>query len=94
MNNLKNIRKSHKLTQEDVSRALNVSRATVSNWESGIYEPDLNSLVNLAKLFSVTIEEILGINIHNNNDDAFLGLDEEEKAEVLHLIDFLKGRKK
>ena len=94
MNNLKSIRKSHKLTQEDVSRALNVSRATVSNWESGIYEPDLNSLVNLATLFSVTIEEILGISIHNNNDGIFSGLDEEEKNEVLHLISFFKGRKK
>lgn len=92
MNNLKKIRKDRKMTQEEVSSALNVSRATVSNWEAGIYEPDLTSLVNLAKLFSVSIEDILGIEAQKK-EDVFSGLDDQEKEEVLHLIEFLKKRK-
>lgn len=56
---LQELRRSRGLTQEDLARALYVSRAAVSKWESGRGYPSTDSLKALAKHFSVSIDELL-----------------------------------
>lgn len=56
---MKNLRKSVKLTQEAVAERLNVSRQTVAKWESGESLPDIDSCVALAKLYGVTLDELV-----------------------------------
>ncbi|MBR5529791.1 MAG: helix-turn-helix transcriptional regulator [Oscillospiraceae bacterium] len=56
---LQALRKTHGLTQEAVAQALFVSRTAVSKWESGRGYPNIQSLKQLAKLFSVTVDELL-----------------------------------
>ena len=48
-----------KMTQEFVAEALGVSRQAVSKWESGITDPSTSNLIELAKLFKVSADELL-----------------------------------
>ena len=56
---LQELRKSRGLTQEDLAQALFVSRTAISKWESGRGYPGIDSLKEIAKYFSVTIDELL-----------------------------------
>ena len=47
------------MTQEFVAEAVGVSRQSVSKWEQGISEPSTSNLFALAKLFGVSVEELL-----------------------------------
>lgn len=46
-------------SQEFVARQMEVSRATIVNWERGNTEPSISEAVKLAKLFGITIEELM-----------------------------------
>ena len=56
---LQELRKQRGLTQEELAQILSVSRAAVSKWESGRGYPNLDSLKDIAKYFSVTIDCLL-----------------------------------
>lgn len=56
---LKELRASCKITQEFVAESLGVSRQAVSKWENGTSDPSMSNLIALAKLYGVTVEEIL-----------------------------------
>ena len=56
---LQELRKKKGITQEELSELLYVSRAAVSKWESGRGYPNIDSLKSIAKLFSVSIDELL-----------------------------------
>ncbi|WP_370448248.1 helix-turn-helix domain-containing protein [Melissococcus sp. OM08-11BH] len=47
------------LTQEQLSEILNVSKSTVSNWEIGKTTPDLDSLIRLANLCNLSLDNLL-----------------------------------
>ncbi len=53
------LRKQKGLTQEELSEALFVSRAAVSKWESGRGYPGIDSLMEIAKFFGVTVDDLL-----------------------------------
>ena len=56
---LQELRLRKGLTQEELSKALFVSRTAVSKWESGKGYPNIESLKQISKLFSVTVDELL-----------------------------------
>lgn len=56
---LKNLRKEKGLTQEQLAEQFNVSRRSVSRWETGSNMPDLSILVELAEFYDVDIKEII-----------------------------------
>ena len=56
---LQQLRKQHGFTQDELSKRLYVSRTAVSKWESGRGYPNIDSLKDIAKLFSVTVDELL-----------------------------------
>jgi len=57
---LKTYRTNCKMTQEFVAESLGVSRQAVSKWENGSSDPSTSNLIALAKLFGVSVEELLG----------------------------------
>ena len=59
--NLKELRKKKKITQEKLAKELNVSRSTISMWETGTNQPDNATLIDLSKILDVTVDEILGL---------------------------------
>ena len=52
-------RKDHGLTQAELAKRVGVSNKTVSKWETGSVLPDIYSLIALANLYSITIDELL-----------------------------------
>ena len=56
---LQELRKQKGFTQEELAESLYVSRTAVSKWESGRGYPNIESLKAIAKLFSVTVDELL-----------------------------------
>ena len=59
---LQELRKNKGLTQEELAEALYVSRTAISKWESGRGYPSIDSLKEIARYFSVTIDELLSSN--------------------------------
>lgn len=57
--NIKKIRTAKKLTQDDVAKNLFVTRQTVSSWESGRTQPDIETLCKLSEFFSVPVEDLI-----------------------------------
>ncbi len=73
---LQQLRKSKGLTQEELAQAIFVSRTAVSKWESGRGYPNIDSLKELAKYFSVTVDELI-------SPDEIITAAEEEKQELI-----------
>ena len=59
---LKELRKSKKVTQEDLAKKFDVNPATVSAWEVGKAEPSYEVLTELANYFGVSIDYLLNFN--------------------------------
>ena len=56
---LKTHRTECKMTQEFVAESLGVSRQAVSKWENGTSDPSTSNLLALAKLYGISVEELL-----------------------------------
>ena len=64
---LQKIRKDNNITQEGLADKLNVSRQAVSKWESGITYPDTEKLIQISKIFNISLDELVNDNIDTNN---------------------------
>ena len=71
---LQELRKSRSLTQEELAQAIFVSRTAVSKWESGRGYPSIDSLKEIARFFSVTIDDLIC-------SDEMISVAENEKRE-------------
>lgn len=58
------LRKSKGYSQEDIANKLNVSRQTVSKWETNQSVPDIDKLVPLCELFNISTDELLMNKVH------------------------------
>jgi transcriptional regulator with XRE-family HTH domain len=59
---LQKARKNADLTQEKVSKELNVKRSTLAGWETGVSQPNLETLGKLARLYDVSLDWIIAKN--------------------------------
>ncbi|MGE7763881.1 helix-turn-helix transcriptional regulator [Peribacillus sp. NPDC096540] len=57
-NNIRELRKAHKLTQERLSELTGVSRQTIISIETGRFDPSIKLAYKLAKVFQLAIEDI------------------------------------
>ncbi len=58
---IKELREARKWTQAELARRLNITRNGVNSWEQGLSTPSPACLVELAKVFSVSTDYLLGI---------------------------------
>ena len=63
--NIKKLRKDNNMTQEDLSEKLNVSRQTISKWETNVVIPDADNIVSICKLFNITTDELLDYKVES-----------------------------
>ncbi|WP_295090504.1 helix-turn-helix domain-containing protein [uncultured Ruminococcus sp.] len=82
---LQELRKSRGLTQEELAEALFVSRTAVSKWESGRGYPSIDSLKEISKYFSVTIDELL------TGEKLISIAERENKSNIQRICDLLTG---
>ena len=58
-NRLVNLRKSNNLSQEALAEKLGISRQAVSKWERAEASPDTDNLILLARLYHISLDELL-----------------------------------
>ena len=56
---IKQIRQAKNLTQATVAKALNVSRQTISSWETGNSYPDIDSLIRLSDYYQLSLDTLI-----------------------------------
>ncbi|MEF3086450.1 helix-turn-helix domain-containing protein [Bacillus altitudinis] len=96
-NRLIKLRKSKKLTQEQMSEKIGIHRATYANYERGYRQPDYDTLIKIADFFEVTTDYLLRGEEHykeiakeiNQREDVHYsaidgqGIDDDEKDDIL-----------
>lgn len=65
--NLKVLRKQKGFSQEELATRLHVVRQTISKWEKNLSVPDADTLIRLAEILEVSVSELLGAKIENEN---------------------------
>ena len=80
--NIKSLRKSKGLSQEELSVKLNVVRQTVSKWEQGLSVPDAEMLISISEVFETPVSEILGENIEEKEQNDIKVI--SEKLEIIN----------
>ena len=81
--NLKKLRNSKDLTQEQVAELLNVSKQSISRWENNITYPDISFLPILASFYCITVDSLLGADYESNK--AILNEYNLKRSEAHHL---------
>ena len=81
--NIKIIRKSKGLSQEELAIKLNVVRQTVSKWENGLSVPDSTMLISIAEILDTSVSELLGETPTESNTNDLNAI--AEKLEVINL---------
>lgn len=81
--NIKAIRKSKGLSQQELAIKLNVVRQTVSKWEQGLSVPDSDMLISLSEALETPVSTLLGETVVEAEADALKAIC--EKLEVINL---------
>ena len=81
--NIKQLRKSKGLSQEELAIKLNVVRQTISKWEQGLSVPDAEMLISISEVFETPVSTLLGENISESKVDDLKAI--SEKLEIINL---------
>ncbi len=73
---LREIRKYNKITQKQLGNHLKITEQTVSKYETGVSEPNIEMIIEIAKFFNVTIDYLLG------NDNFTKTIDSEVSEHI------------
>ena len=92
--NIKVIRKSKGLSQEEVAIKLNVVRQTISKWEQGLSVPDSEMLISISEVFETPVGTLLGENILETKVDDLKAISEKLEIINLQLLQRANARRK
>ncbi len=81
--NIKAIRKSKGLSQQELAVKLNVVRQTVSKWEQGLSVPDSDMLISISEALETPVSTLLGETVTETKADSLKAI--SEKLEVINL---------
>jgi len=81
--NIKAIRKSKGLSQEELAIKLNVVRQTISKWEQGLSVPDSDMLISISEVLETPVSTLLGETVIETKVDDLKAI--SEKLEIINL---------
>lgn len=81
--NIKAIRKSKGLSQEELAIKLNVVRQTISKWEKGLSVPDSDMLLSISEVLETPVSTLLGETVIESKVDDLKAI--SEKLEIINL---------
>ena len=84
--NLKQLRRENGLTQETLADFLGVTFQSVSKWERGESYPDITMLPEIAGFFKVSVDELLGVNKAQEEEEIKRLLEEHDNFTDSKLI--------
>lgn len=94
---IKEFRKELQLSQSELAEKIETTQRNISNWESGDFEPDCETILRLAEVLDVTIDELFGREVLSQEDRKSKGIDytilqtlsefsETQKLTFLHFL--------
>lgn len=86
---IKQLREQLGYTQSELARKLKLTRSSINGWEMGLSVPSTAVVVELAKVFNVSTDYLLGLD--NNASINITGLSEKEVAVLCDLIKCFKN---
>ncbi|MCI8679324.1 MAG: helix-turn-helix transcriptional regulator [Oscillospiraceae bacterium] len=86
---IKTLREQAGMSQEKLAKRLGITRSSVNAWEMGISTPSTQYIAELAGLFRVSADYLLGLN--ETATVSIAGLTEADVGLVCHLISHLRG---
>lgn len=94
---VKELMERDNISQKDLARLSNISESSISRYLSGSFEPRMDILVNIAKVFNVSVSYLMGEDVTLVNKDAYeetlcvvtrnkSKLDDQQKAELIKIL--------
>ena len=97
MNRLKQLRIKKNIKQQDLAKALNVTKQSVSNWENNKRLPDINTLIQLADFYNCSLDFLVGRELKEDNlktiNNLISDLGSSSYDEVISILNILKKTK-
>lgn len=98
---IKFYREKMKLSQRELANKLNTTQATLQRYESGIHQPNIETIIKLADFFQISIDDLIGresqtinLNFYDNDKKELIGyLSKEDDKTIERVYDFYKGLK-
>lgn len=84
--NLRKLRKSKKLSQENLAEKMKVSRQSVSKWETGDAYPEMNNILELCKIFHCRINDLV--------NDSIIDIDSLDEEVKMNIVKFKKEQQR
>ena len=84
---LKELRKEHNLSQEQLAEKFNVSSRSISRWENGNTMPDISVMIELADFYDIDIRELL------RGERKSEQMDEDLKETLVMVADYTEAEK-
>lgn len=88
---IRQLRQAKRMSQVELSDALNVTKQSVSNWENNNIQPSIDILIRLSQYFSVSTDYILGLDERKYIE--ITGLTDQEIAHIRQIIDDIRNHK-
>ena len=88
---IKQLRENAGFSQSVLAKKLNVTRSAVNAWEMGLSVPTTQYVVDMARLFRVSTDYLLGLS--NETTLVLDGLEEQEKKILYSLIDYFNQKR-
>ena len=82
---IRTLREDAEYSQSELARKLDVTRSSINAWEMGLSTPTTHYVVELAKLFRVSTDYLLGL-----NNEKHISLDGYSKSEIELIYSLLK----
>ncbi len=102
--NIKKYRQLNGLTQEELSKKLEIAPNTLSNYENGNREPSNDIISRIADIFNISIDELYGRKFNINEPIAIAAstkdgidlseVDDEDKEAIMRFIEMAKNKNK
>ena len=80
------LRKKNGFSQEELGAKLNVARQTVSKWELGETTPEMDKLIELSKIFEISIDELTGNTDYTSSSRNYNGRIKMEYKKLYKII--------
>ena len=87
---IKSLREQQNKTQTELAKQLGITRSSVNAWEMGISVPSTQYIVELANIFQISTDYLLGVNISSSISVA--GLTDKDIELIHSIIEHLKNR--
>ena len=87
---IKFLREQQKMTQTELAKRLSITRSSVNAWEIGISVPSTQYIVELAEIFHISTDYLLGV--ASTAVIPTTGLSEQDVQMVYQLIDYIRKK--